>query len=161
MKLPWRRRDDPQARIDALVAQYSGSDQAFFLMLYPDGAGPRWPPRPVRGHTISGWVDALRITHVNRCYLETYAFPQGHDPTGWSLDHLTGSRTASMRLLVEFYSIGGFSQVELMRRRMDGHLMKLRGEYQVLHHQRRVLGHYGLERDCTEQLVRPLAPTLH
>lgn len=161
MKIPWRRREDPRARIDALIAQHEDAGRAFFLMQYPDRDRPHWPPRQVHGSTISGWVDALRITHVNRCYLETYAFPAGRSPLGWTLDNLTGSRTASIRLLVEFYSIGGFSQVELMRPRMDGHLMKLRGEYQVLHHQQRILGHFGLEADRTEQLVRSPTPMLH
>ena len=161
MKLPWRRRDDPRARIDALIAQHEDAGRAFFLMQFPDSERPPWPPRPVQGSTISGWVAALRITHVNRCYLETYASPPGRSPLGWTLDHLTGSRTASMRLLVAFYSLGGFSQVELMRPRMDGHPMKLRGEHQVIHLQQRSLGHYGREADRTEQLVRSPSPTLH
>jgi len=100
-------------------------------------------------------VDALRITHVNDRYLDLYAFPRGRSPVGWSLDHLTGSRTAAIRLLVEFYAIGGLSQVELMRHRQDGHLMKLRGEYQILTHGRRVIGHYGLEDDVTIDLIGP------
>lgn len=161
MKLPWRRREDPQERIDALLAKHEDAGRAFFLMQYPADERPQWPPRRVRGSTISGWVEALRITHVNQRYLDTYAFPAGRSPIGWTLDQLTGSRAASMRLLVEFYSIGGFSQVELMRPRLDGHLMKLHGEYQVLHHQQRILGHYGLETDRTEQLVRSPSPALH
>ena len=146
--------------VESLIARYAGDDAAaFFVMTFADGGGLRWPPADSRLAALRYAVSQLRISYVNDQHLHIYSFPEGESPLGWGMAELTGSARGAAAILEDFYDNGGFSRVMMVRPRMDGHLMWLRGEYRVLREGDRIVGHYGVELDVTDRLVRPPDPT--
>lgn len=150
--------------VEALIARYAQDDAAaFFLMTFADGEGLHWPPPAAttsRAAAVRRAVSQLRICYVNDHHLHIYSFAAGTSPLGWGMERMTGSTRAAAAVLEDFYDHGGFSRVMMLRPRMDGHLMWLRGEYRVLREGDRIIGHYGIEVDVTARLVRPPDPDL-
>lgn len=149
--------------ISALIEQYSDDDTAaFFLMTFDDGGDILWPPeRGQRIATLRRCIRHLRIRYVNAQYLNIYNFPRGQSPLGWRMSELTGTPSAAAAVLSDFYDNGGFSRVMMVRPRLDGHLMTLRGEYRALRSGDRIIGHYGVELDITARTVRDPGDTFH
>lgn len=137
-----------------VIRRFAEDDRACFLMTYP-GEGLRWPPDGDVRATLARMAPQLRIAWVNRRYLETYAFPAQRSPLGWSMARLVGHPEAVIGVLSGFYDAGGHTRARLIRRRQDGTIAMLDGEYHVIESNGRILGHYGLEEDITSSLVTP------
>ena len=135
-----------------VIRRFAEDDRACFLMTYP-GEGLRWPPDGDLRVVLARMAPQLRIAWVNRRYLETYAFPRQRSPLGWSMARLVGGTTQVLGVLQGFYDAGGHTNARLIRRRQDGTIAMLDGEYHILESGGRILGHYGLEEDITAKLV--------
>lgn len=141
--------------VQTLISRYAAdADVAFFVMLFEEGEGIVWPPPEGQFETVlRQGVDGLRMVYVNRQYLNIYGFPATETPIGWKMSDLTGSRTSAFGVLAQFYERGGHSEVMMVRPRMDGHIMTVHGEYRALYANGRIIGHCGLERDITVDMV--------
>lgn len=135
-----------------VIRRFADDDRACFLMTYP-GEGLRWPPEGDPRVVLARMAPQLRIAWVNRRYLDIYAFPAQRSPLGWSMSRLVGSPDAVVGVLRGFYDAGGHTNARLIRRRQDGTIAMLDGEYHVIESNGRIYGHYGLEEDITSKLV--------
>ena len=135
-----------------VIRRFAEDERACFLMTYP-GEGLLWPPDGDPRGVLSRMAPQLRIAWVNRRYLEVYAFPRQRSPLGWNMGRLVGRADAVEGVLRGFYDAGGHTHARLLRRRQDGTIAMLDGEYHVIEANGRILGHYGLEEDITSTLV--------
>lgn len=137
-----------------ITRRYLDHDRACFIMTWP-GEGVAWPPREDAARFLLRNVGRLRISWVNPRYLEMYAFPATGSPLGCTMAELAGSPRTAAGVLKDFYDGGGHTRARMLRRRMDGSVMLLEGEYRMLQVEGRIIGHYGIEEDITTELVAP------